>query len=46
MSKKKIKMEERLTGKQLWEKGMVGKVDEDEDAGEVDGLESLKIHVS
>ena len=43
--KRKIKAEERLTGRQLWEKGLVGKVDEDEDEGP-DGLveiERLKI---
>ena len=28
--KKKIKVEEKLTGRQLWERGLVGKVDEDE----------------
>jgi hypothetical protein len=34
--KKRIKVEERLTGKQLFERGMVGKFEEDED-GVVDG---------
>ncbi|KAG7006664.1 hypothetical protein G7Y79_00013g034360 [Physcia stellaris] len=43
LGKKKIKMEEKLTGRQLWEKGMVGKIDEDEDEGEVDAIERLKI---
>ena len=43
LGKKKIKMEEKLTGRQLWEKGMVGKIDEDEDEGEVDAMERLKI---
>lgn len=46
MSKKRIKTEEKLTGKELWEKGMVGKIEEDEDIGnmdEVDALERLKI---
>ena len=45
LGKKKIKMEEKMTGRQLWEKGLVGKIEEDEDAGdaEVDALESLKI---
>ncbi|KAL8816937.1 MAG: hypothetical protein Q9191_008239 [Dirinaria sp. TL-2023a] len=41
--KKGAKVEEKLTGKQLWERGMVGKVDEEEDLGEVDGLESLRV---
>lgn len=31
--KRKVKAEDRLTGRQLWEKGLVGKVDEDEDEG-------------
>ena len=43
LGKKKIKMEEKLTGRQLWEKGMVGKIDEDEDEGEVDAIERLKL---
>ena len=41
--KKAGKTEEKLTGRQLWESGMVGKVDEEEDLGEVDGLENLKV---
>ena len=40
--KKVVKVEERLTGRQLWERGMVGKVEE-EDMGEVDALEKLKV---
>ena len=38
--KKKIKTEEKLTGRQLWEMGLVGKVDEDEadSEGDEDGL--------
>lgn len=43
LGKKKIKMDEKLTGRQLWEKGMVGKIDEDEDEGEVDAMERLKV---
>ena len=46
LSKKKLKMEEKLTGKELWEKGMVGKIEEEdgiEDAGELDALERLKV---
>ncbi|KAA6406543.1 MAG: RWD domain-containing [Lasallia pustulata] len=39
--KRKVKAEERLTGKQLWEKGLVGKLDEDEDEGP-DGLEAIE----
>ena len=38
----------KLTGKQLWEQGLVGKVEEDEDDGEgerdaLDGMERLKV---
>ena len=43
LGKKKVKVEEKMTGKQLWEKGLAGKIDEDEDAGEVDALGRLKI---
>lgn len=43
LGKRKIKMEEKLTGRQLWEQGMVGKIDEDEDDGEVDAMERLKL---
>ena len=39
--KRKVKAEERLTGKQLWEKGLVRKLDEDEDEGP-DGLEAIE----
>ena len=40
--------EVKLTGKQLWEQGLVGKVDEDEGDGEgerdaLDGMERLKV---
>ncbi|KAI4255748.1 MAG: hypothetical protein L6R42_006580 [Xanthoria sp. 1 TBL-2021] len=37
------KKEDKLTGRELWEKGLVGKVDEDEDVGVEDGLERLKV---
>lgn len=46
LGKKKMNTQEKMTGRQLWEKGLVGKIDEDEDDGdteEVDGLERLKI---
>ena len=51
--RKRVKVEERLTGRQLWEKGLVGKVDEDEDEDEdheeggkdgLEGMERLKVH--
>ncbi|KAL8863107.1 MAG: hypothetical protein Q9178_000481 [Gyalolechia marmorata] len=36
------KKEDKLTGRDLWEKGLVGKVEEEEDVGE-DALEGLKV---
>lgn len=43
--KRKIKHEERLTGKQLWERGLVRGVDEEEDSedGVVSNLDELKL---
>jgi hypothetical protein len=43
--KKRIKPEEKLTGKQLWERGLVGKVEEEdeEDEGVKGGVEALKV---
>ena len=44
--RKKVKVEEKMTGRQLWEKGLVGKVDEDEDDDGQDallGVEKLKV---
>jgi hypothetical protein len=45
MKKARVKEEKRMTGKQLWENGLVGKVDDDEgeDAGLAEGVESLKV---
>ncbi|MCJ1248367.1 hypothetical protein MMC30_005584 [Trapelia coarctata] len=42
--KKRVKTEERLSGKQLWERGLVGKVDDDidDDDGEEDALNSVQ----
>ncbi|MCJ1303117.1 hypothetical protein MMC08_005924 [Hypocenomyce scalaris] len=39
--KRRVKTEERMSGRQLWEKGLVGKVDEDEFEGP-DGLEEIE----
>ena len=39
--KRRVKIEERMSGRQLWEKGLVGKVDEDEFEGP-DGLEEIE----
>ena len=41
--KKKVRLEEKLTGKQLWEKGLVGKVDEDEEDEGVEEMEKLEV---
>ena len=39
---------DRLTGKELWERGLAGKIDEEYDEGDddslpVDGIEKLKV---
>jgi len=47
--KKGVKEEVRLTGKQLWERGLAGKGEEEEEEDEKDGLEGmdkLKIEAS
>ncbi|KAK9417213.1 putative RWD domain-containing protein [Seiridium unicorne] len=45
MKKSRVKEEKKLTGKQLWERGLVGKVEEgdDEDGGLTEGVEGLKV---
>jgi len=44
--KKRVKTEERLSGKELWERGLVGKVDDDidddDDDGEEDAMKSVR----
>ena len=42
--KKRVKTEERMSGKQLWERGLVGKLDEDIDDDDVeeDALKSVQ----
>lgn len=44
--RRKAKADDRLTGRQLWEKGLVGKVDEDEDEGPdaLVEIERLKVY--
>ncbi|MCJ1478942.1 hypothetical protein MMC13_007626 [Lambiella insularis] len=42
--KRRVKVEEKLTGKQLWERGLVGKVEEDEDDGEGDDNAVPSVH--
>lgn len=39
--KRIVKEEKRLTGRELWERGLVGKIEEEDDG--VDALENLKI---
>lgn len=48
MKKAKIKEPVKLTGRQLWERGMVGKVDEgdDDDGVPAEGVENLKVAAS
>lgn len=41
--KRAVKDEKRLTGKELWERGMVGKIEEEGEAEEVDAFEKLKV---
>ncbi|KAK8095379.1 RWD domain-containing protein [Apiospora kogelbergensis] len=45
LKKARGKEEKKLTGKQLWERGLAGKVDEgdDEEGGLAEGVESLKV---
>ncbi|KAL9598590.1 MAG: hypothetical protein Q9219_004421 [cf. Caloplaca sp. 3 TL-2023] len=40
---KGVKKEEKLTGRELWERGMVGKEVEEEEGGLEEGVESLKM---
>lgn len=44
MKKAKVKDPTKLTGRQLWEKGLAGKVDDEEDDGlPTEGVEKLKV---
>ncbi|KAI0443113.1 RWD domain-containing protein [Xylaria telfairii] len=43
LKKAKIKEAPRLTGKQLWERGLVGKVDDDEEEPLTEQVERLKV---
>ncbi|KAL6706785.1 Protein gir2 [Coniothyrium glycines] len=43
--KRVVKEEKKLTGKELWTQGLVGKVDEDEDEGDID-IQKLKIEAA
>ncbi len=44
--KRIVKEEKRLTGRELWERGMVGKVDEDDDEGEEVDVSKLKLEAA
>ncbi|KAF1946130.1 RWD-domain-containing protein [Clathrospora elynae] len=44
--KRIVKEEKKLTGKELWQQGLVGKVDDDDDEGEDIDLAKLKIEVA
>lgn len=43
LKKAKVKEPVRLTGRQLWERGLVGKVDEDEEDIPTEQIEKLKV---
>ncbi|KAJ4354449.1 Protein gir2 [Didymosphaeria variabile] len=44
--KKGRKEEKKLTGRQLWEQGLVGKLDEDEGEDALEGIKDLKIEAA
>jgi hypothetical protein len=49
LKKARVKEPTRMTGKQLWEKGLVGKAeleDEDDDYLPVEGIEKLKVEAT
>ncbi|KAI5466764.1 RWD domain-containing protein [Mariannaea sp. PMI_226] len=46
LKKAKIKEPARLTGKQLWQQGLVGKVDEDDEDVPVEAIEKLKVEAA
>ncbi|KEZ44140.1 Uncharacterized protein SAPIO_CDS3061 [Scedosporium apiospermum] len=46
LKKARVKEPVRMTGRQLWEAGLVGKVDEDEDDVPVEVVEKLKVEAS
>ncbi|TDZ37615.1 RWD domain-containing protein [Colletotrichum spinosum] len=47
LKKAKVKEPVKMTGKQLWERGLAGKVDEDdEDGGIAEGVEKLKVEAA
>ncbi|KAF0318713.1 RWD domain-containing protein [Colletotrichum sp. SAR11_59] len=47
LKKAKVKESVKLTGKQLWERGLAGKVDDDDDEGGLtEGVEKLKVEAA
>jgi hypothetical protein len=44
--KRIVKEEKKLTGKELWQQGLVGKVDDDDEDGEEVDIEKLKIEAA
>ncbi|CAJ0546196.1 Ff.00g096690.m01.CDS01 [Fusarium sp. VM40] len=46
LKKAKVKEPARMSGRQLWEKGLVGKVEEEDDDMLVEGIEKLKVEAA
>ncbi|KAH7257220.1 RWD domain-containing protein [Fusarium tricinctum] len=46
LKKAKVKEPARMSGRQLWEKGLVGKVEEEDDDMPVEGIEKLKVEAA
>ncbi|KAK5987401.1 RWD domain-containing protein [Cladobotryum mycophilum] len=46
LKKAKIKEPVKLTGRQLWQQGLVGKIDEDDEGLPTEGIEQLKVEAT
>lgn len=46
LKKQKIKEPAKLSGRQLWERGLVGKVEEEDDDVPIEGVEKLKVEAA
>ncbi|PKS10655.1 hypothetical protein jhhlp_002410 [Lomentospora prolificans] len=46
LKKARVKEPVRMTGRQLWEAGLAGKVEDDEDDAPVEGVEKLKVEAA
>jgi hypothetical protein len=45
--KKKVKEEKKLTGKELWQQGLVGKIEEDDEGADgLEGMEKLRLQAA